>query len=132
MDLLNENRNINDEIINENILNEEIIDEDINVLDFINSHNVSATVSIRKDEWEDVAKWMWENKESYSGLSILPYDGGTYKQAPFIEITRETYNIMLEDFPQYVDFSLIQETFEEADIKHASNNKACAAGGCEI
>jgi hypothetical protein len=98
----------------------------------VNSHNVSATVSIRKDEWDDVAKWMWENKESYSGLSILPYDGGTYKQAPFIEIEKETYNIMFEDFPQHVDFSLIQETFEEADIKHASNNKACAAGGCEI
>ena len=50
--------------------------------DGVNSHNVSATVSIREDEWEEVAEWMWNNRDYYNGLSILPYDGGTYTQAP--------------------------------------------------
>lgn len=98
-----------------------------------NTHNVSATVSIRDSEWDEVAEWMWTNKSNYNGLSILPYDGGTYKQAPFEEITEERYNELFSKFPENVDFNKIIETFEEADIKHASDNKACSGGvGCEI
>ena len=47
----------------------------------MNTHNVSATISIKEDEWDAVAKWMWVNREYYNGLSVLPYDGGSYKQA---------------------------------------------------
>ena len=49
----------------------------------MNTHNVSATISVKEHEWEDIGKWMWKNQVAYNGLSILPYDGGTYKQAPF-------------------------------------------------
>ena len=48
-----------------------------------NTHNVSATVSIREHEWNKVANWMWSNKDGFNGLSFLPYDNGTYVQAPF-------------------------------------------------
>ena len=61
-----------------------------------NTHNVSATVSIKKEEWDQVGAWMWDNKSHYNGLSVLPYDGGTYVQAPFEDITKEKYFEMLE------------------------------------
>ena len=98
----------------------------------VNSHNVSATVSVRQDEWGAVAAWMWENRNTYNGLSVLPYAGGNYKQAPFIEIDEAEYNKMYEAFPEAVDFTEINETFTEVSINHASENLACAGGACEI
>ena len=53
-----------------------------------NTHNVSATVSLREHEWEAVGEWMWINREYYNGLSVLPYNGGTYMQAPFEDIDK--------------------------------------------
>ena len=53
-----------------------------------NTHNVSATISIKEDEWESVGRWMWENRHCYNGLSVLPFDGGTYTQAPFEDIDK--------------------------------------------
>ena len=57
-----------------------------------NTHNVSATINIKPDEWDIVGEWMWNNRDCYNGLSVLPEDGGTYKQAPFEAITEEKYN----------------------------------------
>ena len=57
-----------------------------------NTNNVSATITIKPDEWEPVGEWMWENKNNYNGLSVLPYDGGTYVQAPFEDCDEDTYN----------------------------------------
>ena len=59
-----------------------------------NTHNVSCTVSVREEEWEKVGKWMWENREYYNGISVLPYYGGSYKQAPFEDIDKETFEGM--------------------------------------
>ena len=53
-----------------------------------NTHNVSATVSLKEHEWAAAGQWMWDNREYYNGLSVLPYDGGTYTQAPFEDITK--------------------------------------------
>jgi ribonucleoside-diphosphate reductase alpha chain len=94
------------------------------------THNVSATVSIGDGEWDEVCEWMWDNKSSYNGLSVLPYYGGTYRQAPFIEIDEEAYLDMLSKFPSNFDFSSIVETF--FDTNHASDNVACQGGACEI
>ena len=60
-----------------------------------NTHNVSATISLKEDEWELAGDWMWTNRDSYNGLSVLPYDGGTYTQAPFEDITKEKYEEMM-------------------------------------
>ena len=57
-----------------------------------NTHNVSATVSLKENEWEAAGEWMWENRDYYNGLSVLPYDGGTYVQAPFEDIKASEYN----------------------------------------
>ena len=73
-----------------------------------NTHNVSATVSIKKDEWETVGKWMWDNKESYNGLSVLPYDGGTYVQAPFEDCTEYKYKKMMKTLSE-VDLTKVIE-----------------------
>ena len=55
-------------------------------------HNVSATISLKENEWEAAGEWMWKNRECYNGLSVLPYDGGTYTQAPFEDITQAEFN----------------------------------------
>ncbi len=94
----------------------------------MNSHNVSATVSIKEDEWELVGDWMWKNREHYNGLSVLPYDGGSYIQAPFEDCTEETYNEMVQSLAK-VDLTQISETTDETDLK---GELACAGGSCEI
>ena len=94
----------------------------------MNSHNVSATVSIKEDEWELVGDWMWNNREHYNGLSVLPYDGGSYIQAPFEDCTEETYNEMVKSLAK-VDLTQISETTDETDLK---GELACAGGSCEI
>src|SRR5690606_21938435 len=57
-----------------------------------NRNNVSVTVSIKEDEWDEVGEWMYENRQLYNGISVLPYDGGSYTQAPFESITKEEYD----------------------------------------
>ena len=96
--------------------------------DGVNSHNVSATVSIREDEWDEVAEWMWNNRDYYNGLSILPYDGGTYTQAPFETISQEQYEEMLKSLSN-VDLTKIIESEDNTDLQ---GEIACAGGLCEI
>ena len=93
-----------------------------------NAHNVSATVSIREHEWPAVGEWMWENKEYYNGLSVLPYDGGSYIQAPFSDCTKEEYEKLMETLKD-VDLTKIVELDDDTDL---SGEVACGAGGCEV
>jgi ribonucleoside-diphosphate reductase alpha chain len=93
-----------------------------------NTHNVSATVSLREHEWEAAGNWMWDNRDYYNGLSVLPYDGGTYTQAPFEDCTIETYETMLKTLND-IDLSQI---IEEKDETNLSGEIACAGGACEI
>jgi ribonucleoside-triphosphate reductase len=93
-----------------------------------NTHNVSATISIKEAEWADVGEWMWENRKVYNGLSVLPYDGGTYKQAPFEDCSKETYEAMLATLEE-VDLTKVIEVDDNTDL---SGELACAGGACEI
>jgi len=93
-----------------------------------NTHNVSATISLKEEDWELAGEWMWTNKEHYNGLSVLPYNGGTYTQAPFEDITEEKYNEMVKHLNN-IDLSLIVEETDETDL---SGELACAGGACEI
>ena len=97
-------------------------------IDGANKHNISATISIRDDEWEMIGEWMWQNKEYYNGLSVLPYNGGTYVQAPFEDITKEKYEELMLSLKN-VDVSGIEEDGDETDL---SGELACGASGCEI
>jgi ribonucleoside-diphosphate reductase alpha chain len=93
-----------------------------------NTHNVSATVSLKQDEWDKAGKWMWDNREYYNGLSVLPYDGGTYTQAPFEDINKSKYETMMKSLTD-VNLTNIVEVEDETDL---AGELACAGGACEI
>lgn len=93
-----------------------------------NTHNVSATISVKDNEWETVGEWMWNNKNSYNGLSVLPYSNHTYKQAPFEDISKETYNELCTKLSTIN----LNDIYEAEDITNLSGEIACAGGSCEI
>jgi ribonucleoside-diphosphate reductase alpha chain len=93
-----------------------------------NTHNVSATISLKAEEWETAGEWMWDNRDHYNGLSVLPYDGGTYTQAPFEDITKEKYEEMMKSLTD-IDLANIYEGEDNTDL---SGELACAGGACEI
>ncbi len=100
-----------------------------------NTNNVSATCSIKDDEWGIVGEWMWENRYSYNGISVLPYDGGTYPQLPFEDCTEQDYNEfvaqVLEAYNHgsVINLDDIQEFQDNTDLK---GEAACAGGACEL
>jgi len=123
-----------------------------------NMHNVSATISIDKsriypsifktdviidnhsnpiieeflegslDEWEVVGEWMWENKEFYNGLSVLPYFGGSFVQAPFQDITKEEYESRINSLKS-IDLTKVIELDDTVDFGAI---QACSGGACDI
>ncbi len=93
-----------------------------------NTHNVSATISLKENEWKKAGDWMWENREYYNGLSVLPYDGGTYTQAPFEDIDEAKYNKMSKVLSN-VDLTKVIEAEDNTDL---SGELACAGGSCEV
>jgi ribonucleoside-triphosphate reductase (thioredoxin) len=93
-----------------------------------NANNVSATVSIREGDWDRVGEWMWENKASYNGLSVLPFDNGSYAQAPFQDITKEDFDKVVKSLSE-IDLSKVFEPDDATDL-HAE--AACAGGACTI
>jgi ribonucleoside-diphosphate reductase alpha chain len=93
-----------------------------------NMHNVSATVTIKQDEWGTVGDWLYENREYFTALSFLPEDLGTYKQAPFETITKEEFEEAIESLHK-VDLSLVIEMTDNTALQ---DQAACAGGACEI
>ena len=93
-----------------------------------NTHNVSATISLKKEDWELAGEWMWTNRDSYNGLAVLPYDGGSYTQAPFEDITKTKYKEMMKSLTE-IDLSNVIEVEDNTDL---SGELACAGGSCEI
>lgn len=94
-----------------------------------NRHNVSCTINIRDEEWVPVGEWLWNNRETYTGVSILPYDGGTYVQAPFETCTEEDYNRLNGHF-ESIDLTEVIE--EDDNTNHSRDSVACAGGMCAI
>lgn len=93
-----------------------------------NKHNVSCTISLKSDEWEGCGKWMWENRADYTGISVLPYDGGSYIQAPFESCSEEQYNEMFK-LLNSIDLTEVKEFDDNTEAK---DNLACAGGTCEV
>lgn len=94
-----------------------------------NMHNQSVTISIKDEEWDDVGEYLWQNNDLFTGVSVLPYDGGTYVQAPFEDITKEQYDEMMLDFPDWVDFYSFKESDDNTSL---ADQSACAGGACEV
>jgi ribonucleoside-triphosphate reductase len=93
-----------------------------------NTHNVSATISIGENEWDEVGEWMWNNRDVYNGLSVLPRSEHSYIQPPFEDCTEEKFNELYSKLSD-VDFSKI---LEETDETQLTDQAACAGGACEI
>lgn len=95
-----------------------------------NTHNVSCTISVKSHEWPELTKWMWDNREYYNGISVLPFFGSeAYPQLPFEDCTEEMYTSMLP----HLDNIVIDEVFEEDGTNvNLAAELACAGGVCEI
>lgn len=93
-----------------------------------NTHNVSATISLKPEEWELAGEWMWENRKYYNGLSVLPYNGGTYTQSPFEDCTKEQFDYLFDKLKN-IDLSKVVELDDDTNL---SGELACAGGSCTI
>lgn len=93
-----------------------------------NKHNVSTTISVKDDEWDKLGKQLWKNRKNYTGIALLPYDGGNYKQAPFETCNKETFEVYC-NLVKEVD---LKEVREEEDNTQRVEQLACAGGLCEL
>jgi ribonucleoside-triphosphate reductase (thioredoxin) len=93
-----------------------------------NTNNVSATITIKPDEWQEVGDWMWDNKHNYNGLSVLPFSEHSYKQAPFEDCSKEEYESLM---PSLKEVNL-DNVIEIDDNTNLTGELACAGGACEI
>lgn len=93
-----------------------------------NSHNVSCTISVHDGDWNSLARWMWDKRDEYNGISVLPYMGGTYQQAPFEDITEEQFHEMSKHL-SHIDLTKVHEEKDNTDL---SGEIACGSDGCEI
>ena len=92
-------------------------------------HKPSVTISVKEEEWLEVGAWVWKNFDDISGISFLPHDGGTYRQAPYEECTKEEYETMLSKMPNEIHWGKL---IEHNDNVTGTQELACAVGGCEI
>lgn len=93
-----------------------------------NVNNVSTTVSIKSTEWKEVGEWMWTHRDEFTALSVLPYDSGTYLQAPFETISKKKYEELMKSLTE-VDLSKVIEVVDNTTLQE---NLACFAGACEV
>jgi ribonucleoside-diphosphate reductase alpha chain len=92
-------------------------------------HKPSVTISVKEEEWMDVGAWVWKNFNEISGVSFLPYDGGTYRQAPYEECTKEQYEELLAKMPTTIDWDSLVEYDDNVE---GVQTLACTGSSCEI
>lgn len=92
-------------------------------------HKPSVTISVTEKEWPAVGAFVWEHFDEMSGVSFLPYDGGTYKQAPYEDCSKEEYEAFLDKMPKTIDWDAIVELEDNVE---GAQMLACTAGSCEI
>ena len=94
-------------------------------------HKPSVTITVKEQEWVDVASWVYENFDSISGISFLPFSEHVYRQAPYQDCTEQEYKEALKTMPKNVDWAELSK-YESQDYTVASQELACTAGGCEV
>ena len=92
-------------------------------------HKPSVTINVKEDEWMRVGAWVYDHFDEMSGVSFLPHDGGSYRQAPYEEITKDLYDAMLPSIPKSLDWDSLVEMDDNVE---GVQTLACTAGGCEI
>jgi len=91
-------------------------------------HKPSVTISVEEKDWPSVGAFVWDHFDEMSGVSFLPYDGGTYRQAPYEDCTEEEYNELKGEMPT-IDWT---KFIEVTDNVEGAQMLACTAGSCEI
>ncbi len=94
-------------------------------------HKPSITVSVRPEEWENVKNWVFKNFDKISGISFLPYEDHTYRQAPYQKITERQYWSLVSMMPSSIDFEELS-TYESEDHTEGSQTLACTGDSCEL
>jgi ribonucleoside-diphosphate reductase alpha chain len=94
-------------------------------------HKPSVTISVKESEWMEVGAWVYDNFDSMSGVSFLPFSEHTYKQAPYQDCDKEEYEILLDKMPKNVEWNKLAD-YEKTDMTIASQELACSSGFCEI
>ena len=94
-------------------------------------HKPSVTINVKEKEWIDVQKWIWDNFDACSGVSFLPYDDTTYKQAPYQEISEEEYLDHMEKHNAELNWERLSD-YEKEDRTQSSQTLACSSGSCEV
>ena len=92
-------------------------------------HKPSVTISVKEEEWPAVGAWVWNHFDEMSGVSFLPYDGGTYRQAPYETVTQQQYEELLAKMPKEIDWNSLKEMEDNVE---GTQTLACVAGGCEL
>jgi len=92
-------------------------------------HKPSVTISVTEKDWPAVGAFVWEYFDEMSGVSFLPYDGGSYRQAPYEDCTEKQFEEMLAKLPANLDWDSIVEVDDNVE---GAQMLACTAGGCEI
>lgn len=94
-------------------------------------HTVSITISVKENEWLDVAAYVYKHFDHISGISFLPFSDHVYKQAPYQECTREQFQELTSKMPSDVDWTKLA-VYEKEDTTTSSKELSCSAGICEI
>lgn len=95
-------------------------------------HKPSATINVHEDEWMDVGAWVYKNFDVLSGVSFLPYDGGSYDQAPYQAVSEDEYNAWIKEHPEpKIDWDDLR-FYEHEDHTTASQELACTGTSCEV
>ena len=92
-------------------------------------HKPSVTINVKEEEWPRVGAWVYDHFDEMSGVSFLPYDGGSYRQAPYETITKEQYEKDIVNIPTNVDWDALVEMTDQVE---GAQTLACSAGNCEI
>ena len=92
-------------------------------------HKPSVTISVLENEWMEVGAWVYKHFDEVTGVSFLPMDGGTYRQAPYEECTEEDYKKLLDQQPSGIDWDNFQEYDDNVE---GAQMLSCTAGGCTI
>lgn len=113
---------------------------DISALDHLNlwlvyqrhwcEHKPSVTISVTENEWPSVGAWVWDHFDEISGVSFLPFDGGTYRQAPYETVTKEQYEELLVKTPETVNWEGFTEV--EDNVEGAQLLACTASGDCSL
>ena len=94
-------------------------------------HKPSITCTVLDGEWMAVGAFVYEHFDEMSGVSFLPHSDHTYQQAPYQEVGKSDYNMLLSCMPSTIDWAKLSD-YEIEDNTNAMQTLACSGDACEI